>query len=179
MTKEERNLLIKDVCHRLPYGLKAADEKTIYNVVMNIQTIDFPQVNLDGLLMQDYGIRPVLFPLTALTQEIAFKGETFIPLQRLGDFERGRIDVQNGTVRSPIREEGSFSIASFGTTDEAINYKTTGCFFAEILDGLYTAYHQYQMFDEMDRYMIDYRGLIDKGLAVSVFSLDVNPYKDK
>lgn len=34
MTKEERNLLIKDVCHRLPYRLKAADGKTIYNVVI-------------------------------------------------------------------------------------------------------------------------------------------------
>lgn len=31
----------------------------------------------------------------------------------------------------------------------------------------------------MNEYMIDYRGLIQKGLAVSVHELEFNPYKEK
>lgn len=31
--------------------------------------------------------------------------------------------------------------------------------------------------DVMNQYMIDYRGLINKGLAVSAFSIDYNPYE--
>lgn len=33
------------------------------------------------------------------------------------------------------------------------------------------------LFDTFHRYHIDYRGLIDKGLAISVFDLSENPYK--
>lgn len=175
MKEEEKRLLRIDICHRLPYGLKATDGYTVYDVLLHLNKV--PSVSIEGLLDSDNEIKPILFPLASLTEETELHGEKFIPLQRLSDFERGRIEVKCGKVLSRIKEGKFFSIASFGTPTDAINYKTTGCFFAEIQDGPYTAYHQYQMFDEMDRFMIDYRGLIDKGLAVSALVLDNNPYK--
>ena len=55
---------------------------------------------------------------------------------------------------------------------------STGAFIADENNvGLWTPHYQYQMFDMMNEYMIDYRGLIQKGLAISVHDLDFNPYK--
>jgi hypothetical protein len=38
-------------------------------------------------------------------------------------------------------------------------------------------YNQYQLFDFLHELKIDYRGLIDAGLAVDCNTLEVNPYK--
>lgn len=40
-----------------------------------------------------------------------------------------------------------------------------------------TVCYESSLIDVMNKYMIDYRGLIDKGLAVSAFSLENNPYE--
>jgi hypothetical protein len=37
--------------------------------------------------------------------------------------------------------------------------------------------NQYQLFDYLNELKIDYRGLIDAGIAVSVYDLEINPYK--
>jgi hypothetical protein len=36
---------------------------------------------------------------------------------------------------------------------------------------------QLQLFDFLNELKIDYRGLIDDGVAVSVYDLEINPYK--
>ena len=40
-----------------------------------------------------------------------------------------------------------------------------------------TIQNQYQLFDYLHELKIDYRGLIDAGLAISVYDLDENPYE--
>jgi len=42
---------------------------------------------------------------------------------------------------------------------------------------MYKAINQYQLFDYLHELKIDYRGLIDAGLAIDVNTLEVNPYK--
>ena len=42
---------------------------------------------------------------------------------------------------------------------------------------MYKAINQYQLFDYLHELKIDYRRLIDAGLAIDVNTLEVNPYK--
>ena len=85
MTQEQKELLLKDICARLPYGVKAyvknwskLDQKYYENVY--VVESAFPSLNeihvqtklcsLDVLLgYNDYVIKPYLFPLSSMTEE--------------------------------------------------------------------------------------------------------------
>ena len=71
MTQEQTDLLFKDLCGRLPYGVK-------------VQTGDTPVKTINGLALPDYnvdiksfccksidwlGVTPYLFPLSSMTEE--------------------------------------------------------------------------------------------------------------
>ena len=74
MTQEYKELLLKDLCARLPYGVKALatqyrdDAPPLKDIVV---TINFK--NLDEFLNNsddyDYDIKPYLFPLSSMTEE--------------------------------------------------------------------------------------------------------------
>lgn len=64
MTLEDKKLVIKDICGRLPYKVKIHIGKT--------QRIEvFDDINLDvGYINNSYAdIRPYLFPLSSMTEE--------------------------------------------------------------------------------------------------------------
>ena len=64
MTKEDKELLLKDLCARLPYGVKIHIGKT--------QRIEeFGDINLRiGAINNTYAdVRPYLFPLSSMTEE--------------------------------------------------------------------------------------------------------------
>ena len=73
MTQEEKDLLLKDLCARLPYGVKmnhiADDEhspKTLIGVAKDMITLE----GLGGyecVDVEDY--KPYLFPLSSMTEE--------------------------------------------------------------------------------------------------------------
>lgn len=72
MTQEDKELLLKDLCARLPYGIKAA----YYGVEEECETWDkIEGVTLGGYV--DIGqyslpiecIKPYLFPLSSMTEE--------------------------------------------------------------------------------------------------------------
>ena len=73
MTQEDKELLLKDLCARLPYGVKmnhiADDEhspKTLIGVAKNMITLE----GLGGyecVDIEDY--KPYLFPLSSMTEE--------------------------------------------------------------------------------------------------------------
>ena len=85
MTQEQKDLLLKDICSRLPYGLKAnvkhwsnLDWK-YYEKVYTVKSA-FPSLNevhvqskpgsVDVILGDaDYVIKPYLFPLESMTDE--------------------------------------------------------------------------------------------------------------
>lgn len=64
MTQEEKDLLLKDLCARLPYG-----------VILNCcETVSEPLtlISYKGLINNDYDIdevKPYLFPLSSMTEE--------------------------------------------------------------------------------------------------------------
>lgn len=64
MTHEEKDLLIKDLCARLPYGV-------ILNCCDSIGE-KLTAINKDGIINHDYDVdevKPYLFPLSSMTEE--------------------------------------------------------------------------------------------------------------
>ena len=77
MTQEEKELLLKDLCARLPYGVKCdvGDNKpyTLNRIEIdnnNGHLLDFIEKK-DGLDMQVYlsEVKPYLFPFSSMTEE--------------------------------------------------------------------------------------------------------------
>ena len=75
MTQEEKDILIKDLCARLSYGVKCQcfDEKTIAsltgiksNTELYFDELDYKE--FDGIIEITY-CRPYLYPLSSMTEE--------------------------------------------------------------------------------------------------------------
>ena len=75
MTREDKELLLKDLCARLPYGVKC---KVSYNSgVINDVDVTLYSMDKDGFLMFDeiggdhreFLCKPYLFPLSSMTEE--------------------------------------------------------------------------------------------------------------
>ena len=82
MTQEEKNLLLKDLCARLPYSVKVQFKtnsvienkyKFIYNVDEEYEYIEKSNLTLDIIKMLTNNcideIKPYLFPLSSMTEE--------------------------------------------------------------------------------------------------------------
>ena len=74
MTQEDKDLLLKDLCARLPYGVKVKD--TYYNYDENSATIWLLDLNTQKVRIfadEDWQsieyIKPYLFPLSSITEE--------------------------------------------------------------------------------------------------------------
>ena len=71
MTQEHKELLLKDLCARLPYGVKieltwwVMDEGTYVNVTLEPDHIEQLLNNEDRIIE----IKPYLFPLSSMTEE--------------------------------------------------------------------------------------------------------------
>lgn len=68
MTQEQKELLLKDLCSRLPYGVKIS----VNDKVETLQGIDILDnvVEYDSFLSSDIEeVRPYLFPLSSMTEE--------------------------------------------------------------------------------------------------------------
>ena len=75
MTKEEKDLLLKDLCGRLPYGLKVLCLKDFNHDWYNLKMVDIEdnEVYLTGVepytnrYVETEAVRPYLFPLSSMT----------------------------------------------------------------------------------------------------------------
>lgn len=84
MKKEDKELLLKDLCGRLPYGVKCQvreDEFTYIGTLSRIEVdnenghlLDFTE-SMSGLDCQVYlsEVKPYLFPLSSMTSEQLFE----------------------------------------------------------------------------------------------------------
>ena len=71
-TQKEKELLIRDLCARLPYGVKILDISTnVVGKLFLISTIDTVQYEThdDTRIQTLYNIKPYLFPLLSMTEE--------------------------------------------------------------------------------------------------------------
>lgn len=130
MTKEERNLLLIDLCARLPYNVKGnylnsdgslSDDPLLNNII--IQYHHLTTVNGIGMVL-DGSIKPYLLPLSSMSEEQQKEYNTF--------------SLGPDWVSNPY-----YNVPAF-----------------EVLDWL-NAHH------------FDYRGLINKGLAIDATNLNI------
>ena len=109
MTEEDKNLLIQDLCARLPYGVKMQkfNEQNVfvdlYAINLNNYTIDFYTYKGKSLTIANtsklarYGIllyKPCLFPMSSMTKEQK-KEEYEICKYYLNGYESKLIDFYN------------------------------------------------------------------------------------
>jgi hypothetical protein len=160
MTQEEKELLLKDLCERLPYGVK------VYNTTFKNPTIQtlYGKISSDEFLMEetytsvgvdgdDFGssnkrhytgyidfIKPYLRPMSSMTEE-----EKEELLNILFDKEAKYFYVN---------EEGLIDGKTSDLMKEGLNYPS----FCPINIKLYI--------DFLLSHHFDYRGLIEKGLAI-------------
>lgn len=68
MTNEQKELLIKDICARLPYGIKAQnyEDESPY-IIVGYEDSYFS--DNDGRVYKADEIKPYLFPLSSMTEE--------------------------------------------------------------------------------------------------------------
>ena len=70
MTQEEKDLLLKDLCARLPYGVKVNNEIQGDFIIYGIcENYIFARITTSHADFQVENIKPYLFPLSSMTEE--------------------------------------------------------------------------------------------------------------
>ena len=155
MTQEEKELLRKDLCARLPYGVKAkvlnedilrydysSEEGGFIKGIENVNDGLFViECRKDGYVLSYDEFKPDLFPLSSITEMLE-------ELNTIGFFK------YCDTIANVSHLE-----SKNGISEEIYTYIDI-----ESISGLMNFFHSHH---------IDYRGLIEKGLAIDATGLDV------
>ena len=152
MTRDEKDLLLQDLCARLPYG-----------VIISVKDIN--NFQFDGVLQvigKNWCRLNILDPI----KKAKVKNQT-IPLNHIYIKPYLR-------PMSSMTEEEKFELKQEHVKDQQL--------FAEVIVVLNNTEMRGKVIphfaaDWCDKNMFDYRGLIDKGLAIEVTE-ENNPYKD-
>lgn len=98
MTQEDKELLLKDICCRLPYGVRVKD--TYYNYNENYQKIWLLDLNAQKVrIFADEGwqsieyIKPYLFPMSKVVEEIVTTSSKHIAVN-VDFFHKNHIDYR-------------------------------------------------------------------------------------
>lgn len=158
MTQEYKELLLKDLCARLPYGVKAYIKnwsKLDRKYYEGIYTIESIHPSLNTILSYsergsvevivghyDYEIKPYLFPLSSITNEMVEE------LNANGFFK------YRNTIANVSHLESKNRISK-----EIYTYLDIEC-----ISFLIEYFHSHH---------IDYKGLIEKGLAIDCTDLNI------
>ena len=137
----DKKLLLKDLCARLPYGLKVKCEKYSFPVTIlyggNIDEVKFIET---GGIENIYAIKPYLFPLSSMTEE-----------QKKEISKRYKLHTYYGLcIEITNHSEG------YWDDDNSCNLQ----------DYLW-------LVDWFNKNHFDYRGLIEKGLAIDATGLNI------
>ena len=133
MTQEDKELLFKDLCARLLFGVKVNNEIQgdfeIYGVCEDYIFARTPTSHVD---FQVEKIKPYLFPLSSMTEE-----------------QEKEYDILRDSVPTYHYEFGDVMVDDTKLCD---NWKSI---------------------DYLNAHHFDYRGLIDKGLAIDATGLNI------
>ena len=140
MTQEEKELLFKDLCARLPYGVMVRVE---VNDVFITPTDEVATINTISMLdyPQKFRITPYLRPMSSMTDEEAME------VAKLWGLE----DILSISVKE--------NYISVELCDGVAMSETYTIWFNEIVASI-------RLFDWLNSNHFDYRGLIEKGLAL-------------
>lgn len=143
MTREEKQMLLKDLCARLPYGVKV--EIDGYNISV-LEGIDGDTISTDrGINYPLRLVKPFLRPMSSMTEEETRK---IIELS-------GILTSSENILSISVKEE----FIDIKIDDGVCSTETRTLWFTEMPTSI-------TMFDYLNARHFDYRGLIDMGLAL-------------
>ena len=144
MTQEDKQLLLKDLCARLPYKVKGVYARTdIKNLsICEITTHLYSEMEESFNGKEKYEFIPYLFPLSSITKEMMEEPNIY------GFFK----------YRDTIANVGHLE-SKDGISEEIYTYIDI-----ESISVLMEFFHSHH---------IDYRGLIEKGLAIDATNLNI------
>lgn len=143
MTQADKELLLRDLCVRVPYGVKIQYMNNIFAI--EYVSPMYGEVKLDASDNWTIGVsevKPYLFPLSSITKEMMEEPNIY------GFFK----------YRDTIANVGHLESKN-GVSEEIYTYIDI-----ESISALMKLFHSHH---------IDYRGLIEKGLAVDATGLDI------
>ena len=139
MTQEQKDLLLKDLCARMPYFTKVQikNEIVVLDSICDDDGYHFNFIGDDREGVNIENIKPYLFPLSSMTEE-----------QKKDIFHNGKfyIDRHNSLCRFPMYEDDY----DFVTMENCL-----------------------EIFNKLNKYHFDYRGLIPMGLANDATGLNI------
>ena len=144
MTQEDNELLLKDLCARLPYGIKALyygseEERETWDEIESITFDGYVDIGQYSLPIER--IKPYLFPLSSMTEE------EFAKLKEYGRLEHDQLDLV------------SFQNGAYKMLDFYLNGVPSGAVI--------------RIFNWLNKNHFDYRGLIERGLAIDATGLNI------
>lgn len=156
MTQADKKLLLKDLCARLPYGVKvkvlnedilrydySSEEGGFINGIENINDGLFViECKKDGYVLSYDEFKPYLFPLSSMTEEQLYE------IKEITEFKYNH------------------------NTLELVKWTETHTTLEFWLEEV-PQYSVIEVFDWLNKNHFDYRGLIEKGLAIDATGLDV------
>ena len=192
----ERKLELRDISGYLPNGLaiimKDETVNIVYGAVLNKtgyglwNPADFYYTRYyNGQISEHFYTqyyKPILHPISDLYRTITHDGKEIIPIAELAkiaieESENVEWCVSDGGAayyNESEEDEDELCFCSVGIRYD--EYQNAFVYFNEDSDDRCVP-NQYQLFDKLNEWKIDYRGLIEAGLAVSVYDLEDNPYK--
>ena len=144
MTQKDKELLLQDLCARLPYGIKGNYQNSDDKLLRSI-TIKYGSLEPDGMVMTG-DIKPYLFPLSSMTEE---QKEEYYSL------------ADDVTIKPG---QGSY----LGIKIHCIKLGISDNPHEEVWD-----YIDIRAIDWLNKNHFDYRGLIPKGLAIDCTNLNI------
>lgn len=198
MTQSDKDLLLQDLSARLPYrmkfqspiGILEMNELSLtntYPVWANTssreKTPDFnhqalKQEKCSGRGFKLSEIKPILYPLSSITSFTMIEGKVLRLIDNLATIFN--FDGYAGYYTTYNIDDGGESV-TFSIWGGEICRMDLKTFMVTPLKNTNNSTvlglsHFQEVFSLFNRYHIDYRGLIEKGLAVSVEKLEKNPY---
>lgn len=146
MTQEDKDLLFRDLCARIPYNVKCYNSKYRLDLAEEIIciTVNYNHhcVQLGTYLYKLEQVKPYLFPLSSMTEEQEKE------IQQI---------IGNPDYACIIRKTDGLELwLNFIDTDPTIWLDTI-----------------FEVQDYLNKNHFDYRGLIEKGLAINATGLNI------
>ena len=155
MTQEEKDLLLKDLCSKLPYGVKAYVknwsklDRKYYEGTYIVRSIHpslssvfvcSDKASVEVILgYDDYDFKPYLFPLSSMTDE---------------------------------QKEEFLSVAQYEAREEDCG-RHTETYYYDMVGHERNFYPNSDAIDWLNAHHFDYRGLIEKELAIDATGLNI------
>ena len=164
----EQKLEPKDIAGYLPYGLKAMyapklTNKEKYTKIVDIHGLNFKKELDDEIIL-------ILRPLSDLYKTITHNGKEIVPIVELAKIAFPEFEWNLVNDIAAAADNLFIFIYDERKENQAFTAMNTDLQLPIIIN------NQYQLFDYMNELKIDYRGLIDAGLAIDCNTLDNNPY---